>query len=289
VSIVAAAQLASAEPLAVVCGGGTLPFAVADAVLKDGRAVILFAIQGWADQERVRAYRHHWVGVGQFGLFCRLAQAEGCRDVVLIGSLVRPAIWQIWPDLKTARMLPRIFRLFRGGDDHLLSSIARIFEEHGFRLIGAHEIAPEILMPQGPLGRMIPNHRDESDIEKGLALLETTAPFDVGQAAVVAGGRVLAIEAAEGTDEMLARIAQMRQNRRITALDRGVLVKAPKRGQDRRIDLPSIGPQTIRGAKTAGLAGVAVTAGSTIVAELDRIAAAADSEKLFVIGVRGSD
>jgi DUF1009 family protein len=280
-------EVADDGPLAVICGGGSLPFAVADAVARRGRRVVLFAIHGWVDPERIAGYRHHWASFGQFGWFCRVARAEGCRDVVFIGSLVRPAIWQLRPDFKTLRLLPRIFRIFRGGDDHLLSGVASIFEEHGFRLMGAHEIAPEILMPEGALGREHPSSRDHADITKGLRLLNATSPFDIGQAAVVANERVIAIEAAEGTDHMLMRVAQLRRSGQIVgASDRGVLVKAAKRGQDHRLDLPSIGPQTIEGAKRAGLAGIAVTAGSTIVAEPDRIGAAADREKLFVIGVR---
>jgi UDP-2,3-diacylglucosamine hydrolase len=206
--------------------------------------------------------------------------------VVLIGSLVRPAIWQIRPDLKTLRLLPRVIRIFRGGDNLLLSGIAAIFEEHGFRLIGAHEIAPEILMPEGPLGREQPSSRDRADITKGLAVLNATSPFDIGQAAVIADERIIAIEAAEGTDDMLMRVAQLRAGGRMSgAPHRGVLVKAAKRGQDRRLDLPSIGPQTVLRAKEAGLAGIAVTAGSAIIAEPDRIGATADREKLFVVGV----
>jgi UDP-2,3-diacylglucosamine hydrolase len=283
----ATVQLADDSPLAVICGGGSLPFAVADAVARRGRRVVLFGLQGWVDPQRIVAYRHHWASFGQFGWFCRVARAEGCRDVVFIGSLVRPAIWRLRPDFKTLRLLPRIFRIFRGGDDHLLSGVASIFEENGFRLIGAHEIAPEILMQEGPLGRERPSSRDHADIMKGLALLNATSPFDMGQAAVVSDERVIAIEAAEGTDRMLSRVAQLRGSGQIVAAsNRGVLVKAAKRGQDRRLDLPSIGPQTIEGAKRAGLAGIAVTAGSTIVAEPDRIGVAADREKLFVIGVR---
>lgn len=274
-------------PLAVICGGGSLPFAVADAVTKRGRRVVLFAIRGWADPQRVARYPHHWADFGRFGRFCRLARGEGCRDVVFIGSLVRPAIWQIRPDLKTLRLLPRIFGLFRGGDDHLLKGVAAVFEEHGFRLVGAHQIAPEILMPEGPLGRERPRERDHADIAKGLALLDAISPFDVGQAVVVADARVLATEAAEGTDQMLARVAELRASRRIAAASgHGVLVKAAKRDQDRRVDLPSIGPRTVEGAARAGLAGIAVVAGSTIVAEADRIAQVADRERLFVFGVR---
>ena len=271
--------------LAIICGGGTLPFAVADAVTKYGRRVVLFAIRGWADPKRVVDYPHYWAALGQFGAFCRLARREGCQDVVLIGSMVRPAIWQIRPDLKTLRLLPRIFGIFRGGDDYLLKGVAAIFEEHGFRLLGAHAVAPEILMPEGTLGRERPTDRDNADIAKGLAFLTAASPFDVGQAVVVADARVLAIEAAEGTDSMLERIAHLRQTGRI-ASGRGVLVKAAKRNQDRRLDLPSIGPQTVEGAARAGLAGIAVVAGSTVVAEPAQIGAVADRAGLFVLGLR---
>ena len=271
--------------LAIICGGGTLPFAVADAVTKCGRRVVLFAIRGWADPKRVVDYPHYWAALGQFGAFCRLARREGCQDVVLIGSMVRPAIWQIRPDLKTLRLLPRIFGMFRGGDDYLLKGVAAIFEEHGFRLLGAHAVAPEILMPEGALGRERPTGRDNADIAKGLAFLTAASPFDVGQAVVVADARVLAIEAAEGTDSLLERIAQLRQTGRI-ASGRGVLVKAAKRNQDRRLDLPSIGPQTVEGAARAGLAGIAVVAGSTVVAEPAQIGAVADRAGLFVLGLR---
>jgi len=273
-------------PLAVICGGGALPFAVADAVGKRGRRVVLFAIRGWADPQRVAADPHHCASFGQFGGLCRVAQREGCRDVVLIGSVVRPAIWKIRPDFKTLRLLPRIVGLLRGGDNRLLKGVAAIFEEHGFRLVGAHEIAPDILMPEGPLGRERPTAGDQADIATALALLAATSPFDVGQAVVVADTRVLAIEAAEGTDRMLARIAELRQGGRIADARRGVLVKAAKRGQDRRVDLPSIGPRTVEGAARAGLAGIAVVSGSTIIAEAGLTGAAADRERLFVIGVR---
>jgi DUF1009 family protein len=278
--------MAENSPLAIVCGAGSLPFAVADAIGKRGRRAVFFAIRGWADPQRVALYPHHWFALGQFGRFCRFARREGCRDVVFIGSLVRPAIRQMRLDFKTLWLLPRILRIFRGGDNQLLSGVAAIFEEHGFRVIGAHEIAPEILMPEGALGRACPSDRDRADIAKGLALLAAMSPFDVGQAVVVAEGRVLMVEAAEGTDLMLARIAELRRGGRIHAASgRGVLVKAAKRGQDRRLDLPSIGVRTVEGAARAELAGIAAVAGSTVVAEPDEIAAAADRARLFVVGV----
>jgi len=275
--------------LAIICGGGSLPFALADAAMRRGRRVVLFALREWADPERVAAYPHHWSWIGQFGRFLRLAAQEGCGDVAFIGSVVRPSLWQIRPDLGAIRLMPQLVRLFRGGDDHLQSGIGRLFEQHGFRLLGPKDIAPELLMPPGALGTRMPGDQDCADIVRGLALLDAISPFDIGQAAVVANNQVLGLEGPEGTDQMLARVAELRRSRRInTPIGTGVLVKAAKLGQDQRIDLPVIGPPTVGAVSAAGLAGIAVVAGSTIVAEPERIAAAADGAKIFVIGV-GAD
>jgi DUF1009 family protein len=275
-----------ASALAIICGGGTLPFALADAAMRRGRRVVLFALREWADPERVAAYPHHWTWIGQFGRFVRTATAEGCRDVAFIGSVTRLPLWRVRPDLKALRLMPQLVQLYRGGDDHLQSGLGRLFEQHGFRLLGPTEIAPELVMPQGLIGARAPTERDRADIARGLALLKANSPFDIGQAVVVAENRVLAVEGPEGTDQALARVSELRRNRRIpTPMGVGVLVKAPKVGQDHRIDLPAIGPPTIEAAAVAGLAGVAVVAGSTLVAESERIAAAADRAKIFVIGV----
>jgi DUF1009 family protein len=274
------------SPLALMCGGGSLPLAVADFAAARGRKVILFPFCGAADPAIGSRYPHHWLHLGQAAKFKRLAQAAGCRDVVFIGALVRPSLWHIRPDWLAVSLLPRVFAAYRGGDDHLLSSIARLFEEHGFRLLGAHEVAPDILVPEGQLASVQPSERDRADIAFGLDYLNAAGPFDVGQAVVVAGRHVLAVEAAEGTDAMLKRVAELRQSGRIAAASgTGVLVKAPKLGQDKRFDLPTIGPTTIENVARAGLAGIAVVAASTIMAEPEEIVRAADRAKLFVAGI----
>lgn len=279
-------QTGGKAALAIICGGGTLPFALADAAVRRGRRVVLFALREWADPQRVAAYPHHWTWIGQFGRFVRLATAEGCRDVAFIGSVTRLPLWRVRPDFAALKLMPQLVQLYRGGDDHLQSGLGRLFEQHGFHLLGPAEIAPELIMPRGPIGARAPGERDRADIARGLALLKATSPFDIGQAVVVAENRILALEGPEGTDQALARVAELRRNRRIpTPNGVGVLVKAAKVGQDHRIDLPVIGPSTIEAAAAAGLAGVAVVAGSTLVAEPERIAAAADHAKIFVIGV----
>jgi DUF1009 family protein len=273
-------------PVAIICGGGPFPFVVADAVMRRGRGVLLFPISGWADAAAVARYPHHWGKLARFGWFCRVARAAGCREVVFIGTLLRPRLMELRLDLKTLGYLPRVARLLRGGDDYLLSGIGKIFEENGFRLLGAHQVAPEILVPEGTLGRHVPNERDRADIARGLAVIRVIGPFDIGQAVVVADNYVLAVEAAEGTDRMLARVAELRRGRRVPLSGKiGVLVKGPKPHQDRRLDLPSIGAATVEAAAAAGLAGLAVEARGAITADLAAFIAAADAAGLFVVGV----
>lgn len=281
------ATTTDASPLAIICGGGSLPQAVAQAVDRTGRRCVLFAIRGWAEPAAVEAFPHHWVDLGRYGRFRRLMQAEGCRDVVFIGTVLRPSLTQIRLDWETVRVLPDVWRAFHGGDNHLLSGVGRILGGHGYRLIGAHEVAPDILVPEGPLGRCAPSARDMADIAVALDLLRATSPFDVGQGAVVADRHVLAVEAAEGTDGMLDRIADLRRQGRIqTRPGVGVLVKAAKIGQDHRFDLPTIGPKTVEGVARAGLAGLAVVAGATIMAEPQEIVRQANAAGVFTAGVR---
>jgi DUF1009 family protein len=280
-----AVPAADTTPVGIVAGAGSLPLAVADAVTRRGRGVVMFPLRGWAERA-VERYPHHWVAIAQFGRLFRLAHHAGCRDMVLIGSLSRPRISRLRLDWTTLRLLPRLVRAFRGGDDRLLTGVGAFFEDHGFHLLGAHEVAPEILAPAGTLGRHSPGARERDDIARGLALLTALGPHDVGQGVAIADGHVLAIEAAEGTDRMLERVAMLRREGGVhSGAGVGVLVKAPKPGQDRRFDLPSIGPHTVAGVARAGLAGLAVVAGATVVADAHEVVRVADAHGLFVVAV----
>jgi len=278
---------AATEALAIICGGGSFPGAVADAVARRGRRPVMFGIKGWAEAKVIERYAHHWIAIGQAGRFFRLAHAENCREVLFIGTVLRPPITHLRLDWQTIKLMPRVVRAFRGGDDNLLSGIAGVAETGGLRVIGVHDVAPELFVPEGVLGRYQPSGRDKADIARALKVIATLGPFDIGQAAIVANNHVLAVEAAEGTDNMLARIAELRRLGRVTSPPGvGVLVKAPKPGQDRRFDLPSIGPRTIENVARAGLAGLAVAADSTMIAEPELVTAEADRAKIFFVGIR---
>lgn len=282
----AAAAFEISSPVGVIAGGGAMPFAVADSLKARGLDPVLFALRGACDPASAERFRHHWITVGQLGRTMKLLRAESCRDVIFIGTLVRPALSEIRLDWGTLRVIGRIWAAFRGGDDHLLSGVGRIFEQQGFRLLGLKEIAPDLLMPQGCVTRKMPDKDAFSDIARGRDLLGALGPFDVGQAVVVIDGHVVGVEGIEGTDELLKRIADLRARGRVRArAGRGVLVKAPKDRQDLRYDLPAIGPRTIEGAAAAGLSGVAVVAGKTVVAEAQALIEAADKAGLFVTGL----
>ncbi len=280
------ASPALSSTVGIVAGSGVLPFSVAELLQARGIAPFLFAIRGFCDPVRVAQFPHHWVALGQVGRLTRLMRSEGCGEIVFIGGLVRPALSEIRLDWGTVRAIPAIAAALRGGDDHLLTGISRIFERHGIRVVGIKDVAPELLMPEGSITRRTPDAEAIADIAKGRELMQAISPFDVGQGVVVIDGHVVAVEDIEGTDGLLARVARLRAEKRIRAKPgRGVLVKMPKAQQDLRFDLPTLGPKTIDGIVAAGLAGIGIFAGRTLVAEADVMTAKADQAGVFVTGL----
>jgi UDP-2,3-diacylglucosamine hydrolase len=274
------------SPVGVIAGGGALPFAVADSLIARGIAPVLFALKGSCDPAAVGRFRHHWISVGQVGRATKLFRSEGCRDLIFIGTVQRPALSEVRLDWGTIRVLGRIMAAFRGGDDHLLSGIGRMLEHDGFRMVGIRDVAPDILMPEGCITRATPDPAGTADIGRGREVLHALGPFDIGQAVVVIDGHVVAVEDIEGTDGLLARVARLRSEGRIRAKTaRGALVKAPKSGQDLRFDLPTVGPRTVEGVAKAGLAGIAIIAGYTIAADSQGMIEAADRAGLFIQGL----
>jgi UDP-2,3-diacylglucosamine hydrolase len=270
--------------LGIVAGGGALPIAVAEAAIAQGRTVFIAAFDGAADLAVTR-YPHEWVRWGQVGKMLGLLKARGCRDLVIVGGIRRPNLWRARPDLGLLRNLPLIIGIATGGggDDKVLSGVVRFFEGHGFTVIGAHEIAPGLLAPKGAFGSPRPGDGDWADIALGFKVTRALGTLDVGQAAVVAHGYVLAVEAAEGTDAMLRRCRDLRQWGFSGAS--GVLVKRPKPGQEMRVDVPAIGPRTVQLAADAGLAGIAVAHGRVLLVDADELIAEAERRNLFIVGV----
>ena len=274
------AQKPTDSALGILAGGGPFPGRVAEAALAAGRPVFIIALRGFAEPDVVGRFPHAEVRLGAAGEILRLLREHACTDLVLVGPVRRPSFLDLRPDAEGARILARIGRAAFAGDDGLLASVVRVLGEEGFRVLGAHEVLTEAVGPKGVLGRVAPDPSATADIARGVAVVRALGAVDVGQGCVVQQGVVLAVEAIEGTDAMLARAA---------ALARpgpgGVLVKMVKPGQDRRADLPAIGPGTLEAASAAGLRGVAFEAGGTLLTDRSACIQAADNAGLFLTGI----
>ncbi|HUJ38326.1 MAG TPA: UDP-2,3-diacylglucosamine diphosphatase LpxI [Hyphomicrobium sp.] len=274
----------------ILAGGGSLPREVAERVTARGGKVHIVAIEGEADAG-LSSFPITWVGWGRIGAMLGALRSAGCARLVIVGSVRRPDLSAVRPDLGLFRCLPAILRIIAaGGDDSVLSRVVRFFEAQGFEVVSPATVAPDLLIGEGPLGHVEASPAEAADAALGFEVVRALGPYDVGQAVVVTGGRLEAIEGVAGTDAMLARVAAQRRQRGGQGdKPRGVLVKRPKPGQELRIDLPAIGPGTIGGAIDAGLAGVAVLARGALAAERTELVRRADASHLFAQGFRDRD
>jgi DUF1009 family protein len=266
--------------LGILAGGGPFPAQVAHAAQAAGRPVFVLAFEDHADPALICGFPHAFARVGAAGRILGLLRQHGVQDVVLVGPVRRPSLLDLRPDFEGTRILARIGRAAFAGDDGLLAAIVRVLAEEGFAVIGAHDIITGALGPRGVLGVHGPDAQALSDIARGVAIVRALGQVDVGQGCIVQQGIALAVEAIEGTDQMLARAAAVARPG-----PGGVLVKIAKPNQDRRADMPAIGPQTIANAAAAGLRGVAFEALGTLLTDRAACIAAADSAGLFLYGI----
>ena len=267
------------DKLGLIAGGGALPLRVAERCRQTDRPVFVVRLKGFAEAD-LTAFEGADIGLGEFGKCVDALKRAGCRSVCLAGIVKRPDFANFKVDLKGMRVLPGIVSAAKKGDDALLRQVLKVFEDSGFAVEGADDIlGGQETLPAGALGAVVPREADRADLLKALHVARAVGELDVGQGAVVSHGLVLAVEAQEGTDAMLERVAGLPADIRGRA-PQGVLAKAPKPIQERKVDLPVIGPRTIELAARAGLAGVAGPAGDLIVIDRE----AADRLGLFVWG-----
>lgn len=268
----------------MLAGGGALPLKVAESAAACGHdvLVIVFSEAALADY---RAFEAHAIGLGQIGALIDLMRAKSVEKVVLTGKIQRPDFRKLKLDRRGAQALPGVLAAAARGDDRLIAHMVRLIESEGFKVVAPESIASELAASAGLWTRLGPEPEDLDDIAKGMMVAKMLGQFDIGQGAVVDAGLVLALEAAEGTDAMLDRVAHLPPDLR----NRGVLVKCMKPGQERRVDLPAIGPETIRRAAGANLKGIAIEAGNSIVVDRESAIGLADALGLFLIAMSHAD
>ncbi len=278
-----------AGPLGVIAGLGDLPVRIAEAAEDRGERVYVLRVAGFSEP-RLDRFPGEVVGFGEIGRQIRLLKTAGCETLVFAGVVRRPDFARLKLDMRGARLLPKVLAAARKGDDALLRTLLGEFEKEGFRIIGAHEADTALQAATGLIAGPEPDAATRDDIHRAMQVARAIGNLDVGQGCVVCDGLVLAVEAQEGTDRMLERVATLDPAIRGTpGARRGVLAKCPKPIQDRKIDLPTIGVTTVNGAAKAGLAGIAVEGGGALILDLDGVIAAADRHGLFVFGVPAPD
>ena len=264
--------------LGIIAGSGGLPGKLIEACRRDQRPFFVLGLKGQTDGSILRDTSHAWARLGATTESISILKSNGVDTLVMAGAIRRPTLAELRPDLRTLQVFAKL-GLRALGDDALLRTVTQELEKDGFRLLGAHEVEPALMTPEGVLGKVTPSAEHQADIDIGIRAAKELGRLDIGQASVVQQGIVLGLEAVEGTDALLERCRKLRRKGR-----GGVLVKSCKPQQDRRVDLPSVGLRTVRRAFEAGLEGIAIEAGASLLLDREEVVAAADKLGLFILG-----
>lgn len=271
--------------LGLIAGGGDLPLHLAAHCRRADRPLFVLRLKGMAAPGLSR-YEGADVGLAELGRGFKALKEAHCEAVCMAGYVARPDFRNFVPDWRGLISMPGALLAARKGDAALLGFMVGEFEKEGFTVEGAHEVMGELTLQKGALGRTAPAAGDLADIQRAMQVARAIGAMDVGQGAVCCDGLVLAVEAQEGTDAMLRRVADLPSAvRGEPGKPRGVLAKAAKPQQETRVDLPVIGLATLQLAARAGLAGIAGEAGKVLLLDRDKVVQMADELGLFIFGV----
>lgn len=272
------------KKLGIIAGGGTLPQTLINHCLQNKREFFVLAIENNADKAIfTEDIPHKWIRIGQAGTGFKLMHEQNVEEIVMIGTIHRPTLADLVPDLRTAAFFARI-GLKSVGDDGILRALINDIESENMRVVGIHEVIPDLLVKEGVLTKHKPDKQALADISRGVEVARELGKLDVGQAVIVQQGLVLGVEGIEGTDKLIERCGTY-QRKGVG----GVLVKLRKPQQDMRIDLPTIGTKTIENLHSAGMRGIAIHAGNALIVNEAEVIALADKYSMFICGIEPED
>lgn len=271
------------EKLGIIAGGGNLPERLIKACEQQNIKPFIIALEGQTDPFLVKGQEHFWARLGGAGQIFKTLRAHDIKDLVLIGSVRRPSLSELRPDLKTAEFFARV-GLKALGDDNFLRVLRDVIENEGFQVHGVHKFAHDLLAKEGPLGKYKPKEADWIDIKRGLQVSQELGRVDVGQSVIVQEGIVLGVEAAEGTDELIRRCARLHRKGRSP-----VLIKTCKPDQDEDFDLPTVGPQTLHLMRESNMGGLILHARHSLLIDPEEVIEIANQHKIYVKGLTPSD
>jgi len=273
--------------IAVIAGGGDLPKHVVKAAQTDGHDISVIALKGFAnaaDFPDAKAF-----GIAEFGKMTKALKKAKATHICFAGIVKRPDFKSLKPDLKAMFHMGGAVKAAKKGDDALMRYLLQLFEKEGFEVIAPQDVCQSLLLPDGILGSVALTEPHKNDAQKACEIASSIGALDIGQGAVICDGVVLAVEAQEGTDAMLRRVAELPSEIRGSISERkGVLAKMVKPTQETRVDLPTIGPATIEHAAAAGLAGIVAEGGRAFIIDRDEVIALANAAGLFIAGLPAS-
>lgn len=272
-------QLPNQVPIALFAGKGELPRTLIRTFQSQHRPFVVLAFKGQTEETLVHDIPHLWLHFGEVGKAMKYLKENQIQEVVMAGGITRPAMSEIRPDWEGVKWLAKIGSRALG-DDNLLKHVIKMVEEQGYQIVGPDDILNALLAPEGVLTVLKPDEQAMNDMSRGIEVLKALANVDVGQAVVVQEGLVLGVEAIEGTDALIERAGALQRS----GLG-GVLVKMAKTHQELRVDLPTIGVETIQNIAKSGLRGIAVEAGRTLILNQPDVLKMAQEKGLFIIGL----
>ena len=272
------------KKLGIIAGGGVLPQILIRHCQQTERDFFVLAIENNADKEIFTSdVPYKWVRIGQAGTGFKLMHEQNVEEIVMIGTIHRPSLADLVPDLRTAAFFARI-GMKSIGDDGILRALVKEIESENMRVIGIHEVLPDLLVQEGVLTKAKPDKQAIADIARGVEVGLELGRLDVGQSVIVQQGLVLGVEGIEGTDKLIERCGTYQRKG-----NGGVLVKLRKPQQDMRIDLPTIGTKTIENLHNAGMRGVAIHAGNALIVNEKEVVDLANKYKMFIVGIKPTE
>lgn len=273
-------SMSEIKKIGLIAGSGMMPVEIVASCRARGIEVHVAGLKPWAEEERYKDLDHVMARIGEVGKILNFFKSAGVKGIVLAGGIKRPSLKELVPDMEALKILAKV-AITKANDDTLFRAVVNAIEERGFQVLGIEEIVPEMLFKEGVYGKIKPSEGDMDDIRRGVEVVRALGAVDVGQAVVIQEGIVLAVEAVEGTDNMLARAAEWRKPGKTP-----VMVKILKPSQETRVDMPAMGIQTIEQLSKYGIGGIAVEAGAILVIEREAVIDAADAANIFIIGLK---
>jgi len=268
------------KKLGMIAGSGMMPVEIIKHCSNSGKEIFVVGIEPYAKEEELKAAPHIFAKIGEVGKILKAMAKNDVHDIVLAGGIKRPSLKELIPDWEGAKFIARL-AIKKMSDDDMFRAVIDEIERHGFKMVGIEEVVPQMMFSEGIYGKIKPSADDMDDIQRGITVAKALGAVGVGQAVVVQEGMVLAVEAIEGTDMMLSRAATVKK-----AGKAPVMIKVLKPGQDTRVDLPTIGLQTIEQLKKYGITGIAVEAGRILLIEREAVIKMADEAGVFIIGMK---